>query len=243
MATSLKSAPELHYYYLSEEAITVQFGETIHPDTLRQLNSFNQQLVKQPFEGFVTTVAAYTTLTVYYDPLQVANARPIGTAGFEKVVAYLKQLAEKTIQTAKVEANKVVIPVYYGDEYGPDLIELAESHGLSVPEVIQLHSAVTYTVYMIGFVPGFAYLGGMDEKLSAPRKAKPRQHVPAGAVGIAGNQTGVYPLATPGGWQIIGQTPLKMFNADLEQPSLLKAGDEVVFEPIDRERFNHLANP
>jgi inhibitor of KinA len=131
----------------------------------------------------------------------------------------------------------VVIPICYGSSYGPDLDDVAAMHNLSSEAVISIHSAATYMVYMIGFVPGFAYLGGMHKVLASPRKATPRAAVPAGSVGIAGEQTGIYPLNTPGGWQIIGRTPLSMFNTHRTQPALLKAGDRVQFKPINTSQF------
>jgi KipI family sensor histidine kinase inhibitor len=126
----------------------------------------------------------------------------------------------------------VTIPVHYGGSCGPDLQEVAEYHGLTPAEVIALHSAVTYRVYMIGFSPGFPFLGGLDPRLHTPRKKSPREKVPAGSVGIADQQTGIYSLDSPGGWRLIGRTPLKLFDLSREEPLLLGAGDQVLFQPI-----------
>lgn len=134
-------------------------------------------------------------------------------------------------------SRTVVIPVCYGGEFGPDLEEVARFHGMTEDEVIAIHAQGRYRVYMIGFAPGFAYLGGLSPEIATPRRATPRTHVPAGSVGIAGNQTGVYPLATPGGWQIIGRTPLALFRPHHEEPSLLRAGDIVQFCPITEEQY------
>lgn len=228
-------------YYLSEMAVTVEFGQQIAEDLLGAVNSLNALLYKLPFPGFHTTVPAYSTLTVFYDPILVIKSNLPGAGGFEKVSGYLNslKLQNKLIKAAK--GDIVTIPVCYDAHLGPDLAEVASIHQMSIAEVIKLHSAGTYKVYMIGFMPGFAYLGGMDIRLATPRKATPRKSVPAGAVGIAGQQTGVYPLETPGGWQIIGQTPLRLFNVSGKQPSLLKAGDTVIFKPIDVTAFNKLA--
>lgn len=227
-------------YYLSETAVTVEFGQQIAENLLNAVNSLNLLLHQRPFPGFNTTVPAYSTLTVFYDPLVVSKSDLPGSGCLAKVSGYLGDLNLQMKTTNSVKGDTVTIPVCYGGTFGPDLAEVADLHQISIAEVIKLHSAATYKVYMIGFVPGFAYLGGMDERLATPRKATPRKLVPAGAVGMAGQQTGVYPLDTPGGWQIIGQTPLKMFDRDRVQPSLLKAGDMVVFKAIDIQEFNKL---
>jgi inhibitor of KinA len=235
------AVPEFQIYYLSEQAVTIEFGQEIAEYLLNAISGFNNLLHAQPFPGFRTTVPAYATLTVFYDPVLVYRADLPGTDCFEKVSGYLNSLNQQKKTTKSVKGNTITIPVCYGGDFGPDLEEVAVLHQLSTADVIKLHSLVTYMVFMIGFVPGFAYLGGMDERLITPRKATPRKAVPAGAVGIAGQQTGVYPLQTPGGWQIIGQTPVKLFDANREQPSLLKAGDMVKFKPIDINEFNKLS--
>jgi inhibitor of KinA len=135
----------------------------------------------------------------------------------------------------------VEIPVCYGGQFGPDLEEVARRAGLPAAEVIQLHAQAEYVVAMIGFAPGFPYLAGMNEQLAAPRKTQPRAQVPAGSVGIAGRQTGIYSLPTPGGWQLIGRTPRRLFHPMWENPSLLRAGDQVLFVPISSAEFDQLS--
>jgi inhibitor of KinA len=187
-------------------------------------------------------VPAYTTLSIFFDPVKVIQLQELpGKDCFEKVSGYLLSLEKKLKNTPAVQRDVITIPVCYGGDLGPDINEVAALHNLTADEVISLHSSAEYKVYMIGFVPGFAYLGGLNDLLATPRKATPRSAVPAGAVGIAGKQTGVYPLKTPGGWQIIGQTPVKVFDANRPQPSFLKAGDRVVFKPIDMPGFNLLS--
>lgn len=225
-------------YYLSEQAITIEFGQEIGEDILKQVRQLDNLLHQKPFPGFRTTVPAYTTVSVFFDPIRVINNLDFpGSDCFEKVSAYIRQLKnepdEKEISTIKT----VSIPVCYGGTFGPDLEEVAKLNNLQVKEVIKLHSSAVYEVYMIGFVPGFAYLGGMPELLSTPRKLSPRKAVPVGSVGIAGKQTGIYPLETPGGWQIIGRTPITLFNADRPKPALLKSGNQVVFKAIDQHEF------
>jgi len=233
---------KLHIYNLSDHAVTIEFGQEIDQNILRSITAFDQCLTQNPFPGFITSVPAYTTLSVFFDPVRVIRSEEIpGKDCFEKVSGYLSRLQEKQKNTTATACDRVTIPVCYDPEFGLDIDEVAKIHNLTVDTVIHRHSSLEYIVHMIGFMPGFAYLGGMVDSLSTPRKATPRSAVPAGAVGIAGKQTGIYPLQTPGGWQIIGQTPVKLFNANRPQPSLLKAGDRVIFKPIDRLEFNRLA--
>lgn len=227
-------------YSLSEQAVTLSFGKEISEVIAQQIRSFNHILHQNPFKGFKTTVPAYATLTVFFDPIIVFSSDLEGISIFEKVSTFLNKLKTFKIDLSNYKGETITIPVYYGGDFGPDLDEVSLHTKLSKEEIIKIHSSVTYKVYMIGFVPGFPYLGGMDNRLTTPRKTHPRAIVPAGAVGIAGEQTGVYPLDTPGGWQIIGQTPAILFDAKREQPSLLKAGDEVVFKPITLKEFDHL---
>jgi KipI family sensor histidine kinase inhibitor len=164
----------------------------------------------------------------FYDP---------NVTGFTELAEKLDTLVGKG--GGEEEPRRVVtIPVVYGGEWGPDLEEVARLCGLSAIDVVRIHSAPLYRVYMLGFVPGFAYLGGMDERIAVPRLAVPRAKIPAGSVGIAGGQTGVYPLETPGGWRLIGRTPLSLFVPERNPPALLKAGDWVRFLPIAPEDWD-----
>ncbi len=228
-------------YPLCEYAVTVEFGNSIDEGILRCVTGFNRQLLQKPFPGLYQTVSAYASLTVFFDPVIVIGQGSLpGLGCFDKVCNYLRMLnTENEMPPVDAAAEVISIPVCYGLEYGPDITELAETKKLPVVEIITLHSEATYTVFMIGFVPGFAYLGGLNPLLESPRKATPRAIVPAGSVGIAGAQTGIYPLITPGGWQLIGRTPVKLFDANRSQPSLLKAGDTVKFEPISAEEFKN----
>ena len=233
--------PRLDFYYLSERAVTIEFGHKIDEGLLETLTDFNQYINHNPFPGFDTSIQAYTTITVFFDPLQVIQSKELpGNDCFEKVCNYILLTKEKKKTVDATNADIITIPVCYGGDLGPDIEEVANTNNLTIEEVIRLHSDAVYRVFMIGFIPGFAYLGGMNEKLSTPRKSAPRQQVPAGAVGIAGKQTGIYPLKTPGGWQIIGQSPIKLFDARRPKPSLLTAGDRVSFKPIDRSGFDLL---
>lgn len=228
----------LKIYGLSEKSVTITFGTEIDHNLLDQIADFNQLLLQNPFPGLITTVPAYTTLTVFYDPLTVMLSDLPGERGFEKVSAYLNKIAEIKTEKSLPTANHLVIPVCYGGDFGQDLSVVARHNNLTESEVIDRHTAGHYTIFMIGFVPGFAYMGGMDNRLATPRKEVPAAKILSGSVGIAGNQTGIYPLETPGGWQIIGRTPLKMFDVNRAQPSLLKGGDRVTFKAIDENEFN-----
>ncbi|MGQ7856114.1 5-oxoprolinase subunit PxpB [Pedobacter sp. WC2501] len=231
----------LKIYGLSEKSVTITFGAAIDNDLLRLITDFNQLLLQNPFSGFITTVPAYTTLTVFFDPLSVMLSDLPGEVCFEKVSTHLNKIAQIKREKSKVMANKLVIPVCYGGNFGQDLSIVAHTNNLTETEVIDIHTAGEYTVFMIGFVPGFAYMGGMDTRISTPRKEVPDAKIPAGSVGIAGNQTGIYPMETPGGWQIIGKTPLKIFEVNRSQPSLLKGGDLLTFKSIGIDEFNAYA--
>lgn len=224
-------------YYLSEQAVTLEFGNIISEELLQSINRINTLIEQHPFPGFETTVPAYATLSVFFNPLQVMQAHIPGNDCFEKVCNYLLNLQEINTFETNTPGNTITIPVCYGGSFGPDLDEVAAYHEITTQEVIKQHSAGIYKVYMIGFVPGFAYLGGMTSQLATPRKATPRAVIPAGSVGIAGHQTGVYPLQTPGGWQLIGRTPLLLFDANREQPALLEAGNQVIFQPVSQHEF------
>lgn len=229
-------------YSLNERAVTIEFGTVISEYVWQRVNSFGRLVGQHPFTGFYTSVPAYTTLTVFYDPLLVSRSVDMpGVDCFDKVSTYLTKLHRQKKNSPLLTGDKITIPVCYEEQFGTDLHEVATLNNLSIADVIRIHTAVTYKVYMIGFIPGFAYLGGMNNRLATPRKQTPRKDVPAGAVGIAGEQTGIYPLQTPGGWQIIGQTPLLLFDVKREQPSLLKAGVEVAFKPISLAEFNDLS--
>ncbi|RLF75230.1 allophanate hydrolase, partial [Thermococci archaeon] len=177
-------------------------------------------------DWLIEVVPTYTSIYVYYDPLKI---------GYSEVVEAVKPFLNA--EPKKEKARIIEIPTAYGGEFGPDIEFVAEYNGLSVDDVIEIHSKPLYRVYMLGFTPGFAYLGGMDERIATPRLEKPRLKVPAGSVGIAGKQTGIYPLESPGGWRLIGRTPLKLFDANREPPTLLQPGDYIKFVPISEEEF------
>ncbi|PIC82046.1 5-oxoprolinase subunit PxpB [Sporosarcina sp. P1] len=226
---------------LGDSAILIKLGEGIHPSVHQQVKNLSFLLDEYPFDGFIESVPAYNSLAVYYSPYLVHQS----THGFqtdgtplEKVIHYINTLADQISDLPVTEGRVVEIPVLYGGTFGPDLHIVAETHNLSIEEVIEIHTTPEYLVYMIGFAPGFPFLGGLDERIATPRKLTPRTSIPPGSVGIAGKQTGVYPLETPGGWQIIGRTPTDLFVPELSPPSLLQSGDKITFYPITQQQYD-----
>lgn len=227
--------PEIKY--LSERAILLHWGSTINPALNRSIHHLGKQIQSHPFPGFKELVPAYSSLAVYYDPTAISLGSP-SREPWLTVRDQLENFLKSEFSEEILEQNEVVrIPVLYN---GPDLISLANSKSLSVEEVILIHSSCVYDVFMLGFLPGFAYLGLVDDRIASPRLASPRTNVPAGSVGIAGNQTGIYPVASPGGWQLIGTTPVKMFDPNRVNSSLLSPGDRVQFCPIDESGYLEL---
>lgn len=207
---------------LGETAWVVTLGTGIDPALNAEVHARATQLRQAQPTGVTAIVPAYATLTIHYQPeiLATETARTWIAAQFAQAVS-----------PSFVPARLVTIPVRYGGAFGPDLDFVAHIHGLTPAEVITRHCAPTYRVYLMGFTPGFAYLGGLDETLATPRHATPRAQVSAGSVGIAGAQTGVYPQTSPGGWQIIGRTALRLFDPTQTPPTLLQPGDGVKFVP------------
>lgn len=227
-------------YPSGDHAITIEMGDRIDAGINQQVIALFQQLKGLNTPGVKDIIPAYHTLTVVYDPLSIKKNKQHATI-YQQMEEWLLQHA--TIHADAPASNrKMRIPVCYDAVFGLDLAFIAQSHGLSIDEVIQLHTARTYRVYLIGFLPGFAYMGTADERIATPRKISPRTMVPAGSVGIAAEQTGIYPFDSPGGWQLVGRTPFKMFDVNNASPCLLNPGDEVQFYPIDTDTFNQLSN-
>ncbi len=209
-----------------DSAVMVTFGERIDKEINDRVRAFDEALAGSAIDGIVETVPSYSACLVYYDPL---------IRSFDEIKACLEEMISG-MDEASVKAGALIeIPVVYGGEYGPDLMDVAEHAGLTEDEVIEIHTSKEYPVYMLGFTPGFPYLGGMDERIACPRLEKPRVSIPAGSVGIAGTQTGVYPSESPGGWRIIGRTPLKLYDRLRERPVLLEPGMRIRFVRISEE--------
>ena len=205
---------------LGDSALLVQLGEGIDVTVNRRVHALAALLRASPFDGLIETVPSYRTLLVHYDPLILTEAEIR-----RWILGKLDQLESLHSQNPR----QLIIPVRYGGERGPDLEYVAEYHRLRVEDVIRVHSQKTYTVYMMGFTPGFPYMGTLDDAIVTPRLETPRTHVPAGTVGIAGFQTGIYPIDSPGGWRLIGHTSVRLFDPQGDPPFLFSPGDEVRF--------------
>lgn len=212
-----------------DAALVIEFEERIDPVISGRCAVVGEALAAASIPGVRDVVPTYRSVTVYFDPLQ---------ADRQKLETTLRRLAEAVAPGELPRRPPISIPVCYGGECGPDLANVASFAGLSEAEVIDRHVHATYRVLMLGFTPGFAYMGIVDARIAAPRLATPRPRVPRGSVGIAKEQTGIYPGETPGGWQLIGRTPVRTFDLSRPDPFLLRPGDEVRFEPISREEFD-----
>jgi KipI family sensor histidine kinase inhibitor len=212
---------------LGDSALLVKFGEEIDLELNRQIHTLAAFLDAAPLPGVTELVPAYATLLVHYDPLLRTYA---------EVQDWVRLGLERAQAQAGGKPRQIEVPVRYGGESGPDLEAVAALHALSPAEVVRLHSGREYTVYMMGFTPGFPYMGKLDEVLVTPRLETPRTHVPAGTVAIAGAQTGIYPIDSPGGWRLIGWTPLRLFDPARESPFLFAPGDAVRFVPLEGGR-------
>jgi inhibitor of KinA len=216
---------------LGDAAIVVKFADSIDPNFYGKVRALKEYLDRKSLTGMLEYVPAYSTLTIYYDSLQ---------RSFHDIDAELRGVIGELSQIPAPNPRIVEIPVCYGGEFGPDLEFVAQHNSLKADEVIQIHSNGDYLVYMIGFAPGFPYLGGMSQQIASPRRDSPRLQIPVGSVGIAGTQTGVYPIETPGGWQLIGRTPIQLFRPREHPPTLLRAGDTVRFRSITTKEYASL---
>jgi KipI family sensor histidine kinase inhibitor len=226
-------------YPLCETALSIEFGSSIDDTVHEQVMHLNKSIQQKPFAGFVETVPSYTTLTVYYQPelIESTNTRP-----FVYIKNYIESLFDDLHAEVTSTEEIVSIPVCYDDEFGYDLDFIAANNKLTKEQVIAIHQQRVYKVYMMGFLPGFAYMGSVDEAIAMPRKSSPRAQVEAGSVGIAGIQTGIYPLTSPGGWQIVGRTPLSLFNIQSQNPFWFKTGDRIKFFAICKDEFIRIKN-
>lgn len=214
----------------SDESFLIRLGETVTPETNRRVQAVTEQLLLQAPGWLRNCHPGYVNLLVEFDCLAI-------DAG--EVRRYLLKLLEATTSATPLPAaRRLEIAVLYDAEFGPDLAHVAAHHGLTTDEVIRRHTAPDYHVHFLGFCPGFAYLGGLDSGLATPRLASPRIRIPAGSVGIGGEQTGVYPVASPGGWRLIGRTPVRIFDPTIEPAVLLAIGDIIRFRSITRVEFD-----
>jgi len=214
-----------------DRALLVEYGDGIDPVVNEKVRAVTALLKKNLPAGVEAVVPAYRSLSILYDPLTTNPAR----------LAEILHALEADSQAAGIAEAKVVpIPVCYGGGFGPDIGVVTEHTGLREDEIVAIHASVDYPIYMIGFTPGFCYLGGLDRRLQTPRRKTPRTNLPVGSVGVAESQTGMYPVDSPGGWQIIGRTPLRLFAPARENPFLYEAGDRIRFVPITEAEFGRL---
>ena len=215
-----------------DSALIVEFDERIDPGVNARTIACADAVQAARLAGVRDVVPTYRSVAVYFDPLRTDN---------DALRACLEREAGQPPVAASAARNAVRVPVCYGGDLGPDLADVSVFAGLAEADVVRAHCGATYRVFMLGFVPGFAYLGVVDERIAMPRHATPRVRVPPGSVGIAGVQTGVYPAETPGGWQLIGRTPVRPFDPSRAEPFLMQAGDAVQFYPIDRGEYDRWA--
>jgi KipI family sensor histidine kinase inhibitor len=227
----MKTQPITYARYLpfGDSALLVEFGNTINAEINRRVILLNDAVVRVKVVGVEELVPTYRSLLIRYDPATITYELLT-----ERIAEVEKNLARST---KKAEGKRIVVPVVYGGDYGPDLGYVAEYHGLTEEQAINAHSDRDYRVYMLGFIAGFPYLGDVADEIATPRHETPRLKVAAGSVGIAEKQTGIYPSEAPGGWQIIGRTPLKLFSPDEMPPTLVQPGDIVRFKPILESEF------
>lgn len=207
---------------MGDRALVMEFGNEI----TKEINAIIRQMTKiieSQVDGVVEVLPTYRSVTVFYRPEEIA---------YDALVTKLQSLKPVTGGEGIKRIRRIEIPTVYGGEYGPDLSHVAEHAKLSEEEVVRIHTGTDYLVYMLGFSPGFTYLGGLDERIATPRLESPRLKIPAGSVGIAGSQTGMYPSESPGGWQLIGRTPLKLYDPEKEPPVFIQAGDYIRYVSI-----------
>lgn len=222
---------EVKYLVSGDCAVCVEFGNEISPEINRKIRAFKIAVEKEGIEGIVETVPTYRSLLVVYKP-EVIRFKEL-TEKFEVIMG-----AMDTIQIPP--PTVIEIPVLYGGEMGPDIENVASHNGKTVEEVIKIHTSEEYLIYMLGFIAGFPYLGGMSKEIATPRLKSPRVKIEGGSVGIAGEQTGVYPVASPGGWQLIGRTPLKLYDSEREKPVLLEAGQYIKFRSVNEDEYKKI---
>src|SRR5215203_729595 len=235
----MKSPLPYNIFALGDSALTLDFGNTIDSNVNNYLLQLFNHFKRKKIAGLVDIVPAYSSLSFHYNVFTVRQSNSTNLAAFE----IIKQTIEKELEHDLVQEirpqRKMSIPVCYSGGFAPDIEFIALEKNISIEKIVQVHTEQLYTVYMIGFLPGFPYMGEVNDSITVPRRNEPRAKLAAGSVGIAGKQTGIYPLESPGGWQIIGRTPLKIFDKEKNDPVLLQPGDEVQFYSISEYEFKN----
>ncbi|WP_084347626.1 5-oxoprolinase subunit PxpB [Heyndrickxia sporothermodurans] len=222
---------DFRYKAAGDSAILMELDAGIDEKTNKRITHLSKLIEDKAEEGFGEVIIGYRSILVQYNPLRLS---------YQQAVELLKYLETNNDSNKYEKRRHIEIPVLYGGEHGPDLESVATYNNLSPKEVISIHSAASYLVYFMGFTPGFPFMGGMSKRIATPRLENPRISIPSGSVGIANNQTGIYPVESPGGWRLIGQTPIRLYDWQANQPFLLHAGDKVTFKEIQIDEFNEI---
>ncbi|MEB6548439.1 5-oxoprolinase subunit PxpB [Heyndrickxia sporothermodurans] len=222
---------DFRYKAAGDSAILMELDAGIDEKTNKRIIHLSKLIEDKAEEGFGEVIIGYRSILVQYNPLRLS---------YQQAVELLKYLETNNDSNKYEKRRHIEIPVLYGGEHGPDLESVATYNNLSPKEVISIHSAASYLVYFMGFTPGFPFMGGMSKRIATPRLENPRISIPSGSVGIANNQTGIYPVESPGGWRLIGQTPIRLYDWQANQPFLLHAGDKVTFKEIQIDEFNEI---
>jgi inhibitor of KinA len=232
----MQATPPYKIFFIGDSAATIDFGNIIEEELNKKTISLFNCLSQHPFEGIIEAIPAYSSVTIYINvPLLRKKISPEKKV-YEWVTKELHKIMLQDLEDTHDEKKVVRIPVCYEDEFATDIQWLSEQNKISTQDIVRVHTSRQYRVYMLGFLPGFAYMAEVDDQIAVPRKPQP-QWILAGSVGIAGKQTGIYPLNSPGGWQIIGRTPLKIFDRERAQTCLLRAGNYVEFYSITKDEF------
>lgn len=224
---------ETKFIPAGDKSLVMEFGNSISPEINTKIRSMVTAIDESEFHGIEEVIPTYRSILIIYNPLII---------DYQDIIDKLKKMETHLNDTSNDKTRIIELPTVYGGEYGPDIEFVARHNNLTIEEVIEIHSSTDYLLYMLGFTPGFGYLGGMSEKIETPRLQVPRTKIPAGSTGIAGKQTGIYPIDSPGGWQLIGRTPVKLYDPLAEPPVLLNAGDYIRFIPIDEEKYLEILN-
>lgn len=221
----------MRFLTAGDRGLVVEFGNEISEEINNQVHAFAGQLASKKIKGIIEVVPTFRSLMIYYDPDSIS---------YSKLVRILSTIQVSGKNAGNDKKKVLQIPCCYEAPFGEDLTDMEQILGLSKQEIIQIHSSTNYKVYMLGFLPGFVYLGGLDPRIETPRLKTPRVKIDAGSVGIGGNQTGVYPVPSPGGWRLIGNTPVKFYDPNSKEPFLCQAGEYIHFVPISYEEYQHI---